>query len=153
MLTVMIHLQHQRVWHISSLSTSRLYRAPHVGLLAAICGANDCIALHGMPPHSHQHAQSVINRELHERQKLLTEVLLPAPKAGIPVSGAMTGRMVALLPGVKLMSGVPGSKLSNRLEDIQEKFEESIRVGVRFQCLIAVPTGVPRNLTSLFRQV
>ena len=72
----------------------------------------------------------MINRELRERQRLLASVLLPAPEEGIPVSGAMTGRMVALLPGVKLMSGVPGSKLSNRLEDIQEKLEESIRVGV-----------------------
>lgn len=29
------------------------------------------------------------------------------------------------------MSGVPGSKLSSSLEDIQEKFEESVRVNVR----------------------
>lgn len=72
----------------------------------------------------------MINRELRERQRLLASVLLPAPEEGIPVSSAMTGRMVALLPGVKLMSGVPGSKVSNRLEDIQEKLEESIRVGV-----------------------
>ena len=72
----------------------------------------------------------MINRKLRERQRLLASVLLPAPQEGIPISGAMTGRMVALLPGVKLMSGVPGSKLSNRLEDIQEKLEESIRIGV-----------------------
>lgn len=72
----------------------------------------------------------MINRELRERQRLLASVLLPAPEEGIPVSSAMTGRMVALLPGVKLMSGVPGSKVSNRLEDVQEKLEESIRIGV-----------------------
>ena len=30
-----------------------------------------------------------------------------------------------------MMSGVPGSKLSSSLEDIQEKFEESVRVNVR----------------------
>ena len=76
------------------------------------------------------HAQSVINRELTERQSLLKEALIPAPPEGIPVSGAMTGRMVALLPGENMMSGVPGSKLTDKLEDIQEKFEESIRVGV-----------------------
>ena len=74
--------------------------------------------------------QSVINQELRDRQKLLQEILIPAPEAGIPVSCAMTGRVVALLPGVPLMNGVPGSKLSTRLEDIQEKFEESVRVGV-----------------------
>ena len=76
------------------------------------------------------HAQSVINRELTERQNLLKDALIPAPSEGIPVSGAMTGRMVPLLPGLNMMSGVPGSKLSDKLEDIQEKFEESIRVGV-----------------------
>ncbi len=76
-------------------------------------------------------AQSVINRELRERQKLLVDILKPAPEEGIPVSGSMTGRMVALVPGVPLMNGVPGSKLSNRLEDITDKFEESVRVGVR----------------------
>ena len=43
----------------------------------------------------------------------------------------MTGRMVCLLPGGPLMTGVPGSKLSYVLDDIQEKFEESIRVNVR----------------------
>jgi len=75
--------------------------------------------------------QSVINRELRERQKLLVDILKPAPEEGIPVSGSMTGRMVALVPGVPLMNGVPGSKLSNRLEDITDKFEESVRVGVR----------------------
>lgn len=74
--------------------------------------------------------QSVINQELRDRQKLLQEILIPASEAGIPVSSAMTGRVVALLPGVPLMNGVPGSKLSTRLEDIQEKFEESVRVGV-----------------------
>ena len=76
-------------------------------------------------------AQSVINQELRDRQKLLQEIITPAPEAGIPVSSVMTGRVVALLPGVPLMNGVPGSKLSSRLEDIQEKFEESVRVGVR----------------------
>lgn len=43
----------------------------------------------------------------------------------------MTGRMVPLLPGVPLLSGVPGSKLSHSLDDIQEKFEESLRINVR----------------------
>ena len=72
----------------------------------------------------------MINRELTERQSLLKAALIPAPPEGIPVSGAITGRMVALLPGENMMSGVPGSKLTDKLEDIQEKFEESIRVGV-----------------------
>lgn len=75
--------------------------------------------------------QSVINRTLLERHDLLKEAVIPAPPEGHPVSSAMTGRMVCLLPGVPLMTGVPGSKLSCSLEDIQEKFEESIRVNVR----------------------
>lgn len=74
--------------------------------------------------------QSVINRTLLERHDLLKEIVIPAPPEGHPVSSAMTGRMVCLLPGVPLMSGVPGSKFSCSLEDIQEKFEESIRVNV-----------------------
>ena len=74
--------------------------------------------------------QSVINQELRDRHKLLREILTPAPPEGIPVSGAMTGRAVALLPGVPLMNGVPGSKLSVKLDDIVETFEESVRVGV-----------------------
>ena len=85
--------------------------------------------------------QSVINQELRDRQKLLQEILIPAPEAGIPVSGAMTGRVVALLPGVPLMNGVPGSKLSTRLEDIQEKFEESVRIGVRLCSPLQSKTG------------
>jgi hypothetical protein len=72
----------------------------------------------------------VINRTLLERHGLLKEVVIPAPPEGHPVSAAMTGRMVALLPGVPLLSGVPGSKLSQSLEDIQEKFEESLRINV-----------------------
>ena len=75
--------------------------------------------------------QSVINRTLLERHDLLKEIVIPAPPEGHPVSSAMTGRMVCLLPGMPLMTGVPGSKLSCSLEDIQEKFEESIRVNVR----------------------
>lgn len=74
--------------------------------------------------------QSVINRTLLERHALLKELVIPAPAEGHPVSCAMSGRMVCLLPGVPLMFGVPGSKLSHNLEDIQEKFEESVRVNV-----------------------
>ena len=75
--------------------------------------------------------QSVINQELGDRHKLLADILNAAPKEGIPVSNAMTGRAVALLPGIPLMNGVPGSKMSNNLEAIQDTFEESVRVGVR----------------------
>ncbi len=76
--------------------------------------------------------QSVINRTLLERHELLKELVIPAPAEGHPVSCAMTGRMVCLLPGAPLITGVPGSKLSYVLDDIQEKFEESIRVNVIF---------------------
>ena len=39
--------------------------------------------------------------------------------------------VLTLNAGKLLMSGVPGSRLSSSLDDIQDKFEESIRVNVR----------------------
>ena len=91
--------------------------------------------------------QSVINQELGDRHKLLAEILNAAPKEGIPVSNAMTGRAVALLPGIPLMNGVPGSKLSNCLEAIQETFEESVRVGVRL-FMMAPRYSLPLSLLA-----
>ena len=44
-------------------------------------------------------AQSVINRSLKDRQALLKDLIRDAPEEGFPISAAMTGRVVALLPG------------------------------------------------------
>ena len=41
----------------------------------------------------------MINRTLLDRQSLLKGLLVRAPPEGFPISSAMTGRMVALLPG------------------------------------------------------
>ena len=38
-----------------------------------------------------------------------------------------------------MMSGVPGSKLSHSLEDIQDKFEEGLKVNVRFHVYTLLP--------------
>ena len=44
-------------------------------------------------------AQSVINRSLVDRQELLKKLIKDPPEEGFPISTAMTGRVVALLPG------------------------------------------------------
>ena len=48
--------------------------------------------------------QSVINRSLLDRQDILKEIIIDAPKEGFPISSAMKGRVVALLPGAHLPS-------------------------------------------------
>jgi hypothetical protein len=76
--------------------------------------------------------QSVINRELVERQKLLKQAILPEPKEGIFVGyGKMRARVVPLLPGLASFDSMTAVRVGSSAADIRDMFEEAIRHGVR----------------------
>lgn len=76
--------------------------------------------------------QSVIDLPLLERHKLLDRLVAAAPAEGYELGPAtkITGRVLKLLPGQPLPEGMPGSRHSAELKDIQEVFEEVLRVKV-----------------------
>lgn len=76
--------------------------------------------------------QSVIDLPLLERHKLLDRLVAAAPAEGYALgpSTVIKGRVLKLLPGQPLPEGMPGSRHSAELKDIQEVFEEVLRVKV-----------------------
>ena len=79
--------------------------------------------------------QSVIDLPLAERHRLLDRLVTSAPPEGYQLGPdtVITGRMIKLLPGQQLPEGMPGSRRSSELKDIQEMFEEVLRVKVCLQ--------------------
>ena len=76
--------------------------------------------------------QSVIDLPLLERHKLLDRLVAAAPAEGYALgpNTVIKGRVLKLLPGQPLPEGMPGSRHSAELKDIQEVFEEVLRVKV-----------------------
>ncbi len=77
--------------------------------------------------------QSVINRPLLERHKLLDALVAAAPPEGFSLGAGtvMTGRVIKLLPGQPLPAGMLGSRHSSELADIQDMLEEVLQIKVR----------------------
>ncbi|KAK9834174.1 hypothetical protein WJX81_005346 [Elliptochloris bilobata] len=97
------------------------YTTPRVRDLEVVYVAFDVLYCDG---------QSVINRPLVERHQLLNRLVSAAPAEGYPLGPAtvVTGRVIKLLPGQPLPAGMPGSRHATDLEDIQDMFEEVLRV-------------------------
>jgi hypothetical protein len=97
--------------------------------------------------------QSVINRELVERQKLLKEAILPEPKDGVFVGyGKMRARVVPLLPGLATFDSMSAVRVGSSAADIRDMFEEAIRHGVRPHLVNELRggfTGGPSDVGSL----
>ena len=79
----------------------------------------------------HAGGECVTDRPLSERHRVLRSVVADAPPEGYPLSGALRGRIVALLPDMTFLSGHCLSKKGSSLEDIAEIFNEAISMQVR----------------------
>ena len=85
-------------------------------------------------------AQSVIDRPLHERHKLLQQAVREAPAEGYPLGGSpVHGRIVILTPGCIMPSGRPGSTICSTVQEVERLSQEAVdnQVGsfqVRYHC-------------------
>ena len=73
--------------------------------------------------------QSVINRTLSERQQLLKQAVGDLPPGGLCLgSSCVAARVAALLPDAPLFGGQVCSRVGRTQDDIQEAFDEAIRL-------------------------
>lgn len=102
--------------------------------------------------------QSVINRSLKDRQALLKDLIKDAPEEGFPISAAMTGRVVALLPGAHspaVHQPLIGAKLTRcrTAETLSKHISRALRLSRTSQASLAMVWLCSKCMVSSMQRV